>query len=100
MLFGTGQKLANVTDFVLNQQRVNINRVTEFSYLGVVLDEQLLTKRRLSVYSIPLLNLFLVMWMLYGVSYPLNAIPVYSAYRIKQPVLLRNVIHQQRRSIN
>ena len=47
MLFGTRQKLANVMDFELNLQGVNINRVTEFCYLGVTLDEQLLWKEHI-----------------------------------------------------
>ena len=41
MLFGTRHKLANVMDFELNLQGVNISRVTEFCYLGVILGEQL-----------------------------------------------------------
>ena len=41
VLFGTGIKLSNVDSFVITIDRHTINRVTEFKYLGVVLDERL-----------------------------------------------------------
>ena len=48
MLFGTRHKLANVMDFELNLQGVNISRVTEFCYLSVTLDEQLLWEEHIN----------------------------------------------------
>ena len=41
VLFGTGIKLSNVDSFVITIDGHTINRVTEFKYLGVVLDERL-----------------------------------------------------------
>ncbi len=48
LLFGTRQKLAKATDFILNLHGKNSERVTEFCYLGVTLDEQLLWKQHIN----------------------------------------------------
>ena len=44
MLFGTKQKIGHVADFSIKIQGNLIERVTEFTYLGVLLDEQLTWK--------------------------------------------------------
>ena len=41
LLFGTRQLLQSSSDFVLQIQGKDIERVTKFNYLGVILDEQL-----------------------------------------------------------
>ena len=41
LLFGTRQLLQTSPDFVLQIQGEDIERVTKFNYLGVILDEQL-----------------------------------------------------------
>ena len=41
LLFGTRQLLQTTSDFVLQIQSKDIERVTKFTYLGTMLDEQL-----------------------------------------------------------
>ena len=41
LLFGTRQLLQTTSDFVLQMQGKDIERVTKFTYLGTMLDEQL-----------------------------------------------------------
>ena len=49
MLFGTKSKLESVENFTIQLQGRNIEKVTNFNYLGVMLDEHLIWKEHVDV---------------------------------------------------